>query len=213
MKAIVGVLLVLSVAEGTLFWRNILNGQRRGTFEPPGQSFQPPGQSFQPPGHTFQPPGHACPPPGRSFHSPAHGCPSLGPSYQPSGPSYPMPGLELGKQGPQNWPQQQQQPSQSNMLYVNSAEWVCQNPKTGDMMIITAVDGEQSQTGERPNPSVVPNANGNNNQGNSNNGNSNNAKASNGNNNNVKPTPQYHVTEPPLEHGGEGLIDIRLGTS
>ena len=81
---------------------------------------------FQPPGHSFLPPGHSFLPPGHSFH--------------PPGPPFPFPGLGPGRHGQQNWLPSPQQPG----VDLSNAEWVCTNPKTHDMIVITAVPGSQT---------------------------------------------------------------------
>lgn len=60
-------------------------------------------------------------------------------------------------------------------------------------MIIVGINGTPSQTGQNP--------------GDPNDGNLNNGE----DNHNVYTTPQSTTNEPSLPHGGEGLIDIRLG--
>ncbi|XP_031826518.2 uncharacterized protein LOC116424360 [Nomia melanderi] len=213
-----------NLAEGKHFWRGTYNGQWRGPFRPPGPPFQPPPvQQFPPPGQQFPPPGQQFPPPGQQFPS--------------SGPPNLLPVGELGRPPFQNWNQFQQ----TNMVDVSKAEWVCHNPKTGDMMFITSVDGQPSQTEVWPNTSEDPNANGYNNQGNPHNGNNNQGNPHNGNNNqgnphngnnnqgnphngnsntvnpnnehNVQPTLQPSTDELSQPHGGEGLIDIRMGAA
>lgn len=111
MKEVLAVLLLLTVVEGGFLWGNVHNEKWRGPFQPPGQSFQPPGQSFPPPGQSFQPPGQ---------------------SFQPPGPPFPFPGLGLGlgRHHQNRHPHQQQQSS----IDIGNAEWICQNPKTRDMV-------------------------------------------------------------------------------
>lgn len=59
----------------------------------------------------------------------------------------------------------------------------------------------------RVNPDEVRNTNENNHHGNSNDGNLNNGEQ----NHNVNTTPQSDANESTQTHGGEGLIDVRLG--
>lgn len=188
MKIIVAVFLLLSVAEGRRFWRH---------WGPP------PGHSHSYPGETFEPPGQVCPP------GHVHTCSPPAQSQIPPGqaPPFSPPGFVPGNQASPNWNQQPQYQQNSNLnsVDVNNAEWVCNNPATGDMMIIVGINVPPSQTGK--NPGEVPNTNGNDRHGGPNNGNVNYGE----HNDNANTTPQSDATESSLPHGGEGLIDIRLG--
>lgn len=94
-----------------------------------------------------------------------------------------------------------------NSIDLSKAEWVCQNPTTKDTMIIISDSTITTQTGEGQNPGKGPNINQNNNHGNPNDENFNNG----GRNHHVTTTPQSDANESTQQHGGEGLIDIRLG--
>ncbi|XP_076287071.1 uncharacterized protein LOC143212310 isoform X2 [Lasioglossum baleicum] len=181
-------LLLLSVAEGRHFWRQ--------WGPPPGHSHFHPGQTFESPGQVC-PPGHvqSCSPPAQSQFPPV----------QPPPPH----GFAPGNHQPSpNWNQQQTQFQQNgnlNSAEVGKAEWVCRNPATGDMMVIVGINGggPPSETGQ--NPRHVPDTNGNDHRrGNPNDGNLNNGE-------HTTPQSTNSANEPSLPHGGEGLIDVRLG--
>ncbi|XP_076244213.1 uncharacterized protein LOC143185252 [Calliopsis andreniformis] len=182
MKNVLALPLLLTVVEGALWWSDNINNRWKGPVQLPGQPFQPPGQSFQPPGQSFQPPG----------------------------PPFPFPGLGLGRHHHQNWHSYPQQGD------IRNAEWICQNQRTRDMIIVTAVDGAQTFINEQPLPQGTW-SNSNNND-NSNNLKPNSMNPNHGNNINPatttplpnNPTTETKKDESPLQHAGEGLIDIRF---
>ncbi|XP_012232751.1 uncharacterized protein [Linepithema humile] len=132
------------------------------------------------------------------------------------------PNIQTGRgnnppRGP-TWMQQQNQ----NNIFGPDVEWVCQNPKTNDLMIIAADNtqhrhpgrgpwqnvppGHQKHQQYWPQPIIIVEERPDNNQispspplDNNNNINNNN----NNNDNQPQTTPHYH--------GGEGLIDVRMG--
>ena len=148
---------------------------------------------FQPPGHTFIPPGH---------------------SFQPPGPPFPFPGLGPGSHSQQNWYPGPHQPG----VDFSNAEWVCTNPKTHNMIVITAVEGSQTvingQTlpcGRYPNQSGCCNSdtkppNTNCNTQNPNTGNPETTAPV-----TYTPVPPTTVDETTRRDTGEGIIDVRSG--
>ncbi|XP_033340365.1 uncharacterized protein LOC117228626 [Megalopta genalis] len=200
MKGIVAVCLLLSVAEGSNFWRQ-WRPQHPHPHQYPGLPHQHPGPPQSQPCQPFEPPGQICPP------GQVHSCSPLPQSqFPPVRPptSFPLPGVQPGDQNTANW---YQQTSNMNSIDLSKAEWVCQNPITKDTMIIISANTQPSETGQGQNPGEGPNINENNNHGNPNDGNLNNDK----HNHNVNTTPQSDTNEPSRSHGGEGLIDVRLG--
>ncbi|XP_078040710.1 uncharacterized protein LOC144471961 [Augochlora pura] len=205
MKAIVAICLLLSVVEGTHLLRQ---------WRPPYPHQFPRHPHNQYPCQNFGPPGQTCPPGQVPSCSPVPPIgptpqfPPIGPTPQfpPIGPtpSFPLPGVQLGNQNNANW---YQDTSNMNSIDLNKAEWVCQNPITKDTMIIISANKETSQTGEERNPGEGSNIIKNNNHGNPNDENVKNNK----HNHNANTTPQSDTNEPSRPHGGEGLIDIRLG--
>ncbi|XP_076169675.1 uncharacterized protein LOC143147874 isoform X2 [Ptiloglossa arizonensis] len=182
MKGVIAMILLLTVVEGNVYWRNFHDKQWRGPPQPPGHSFQPPGHSFQPPGHSFQPPGH---------------------SFQPPGHSFPFPGFLIGSHN---------QYKENSAIDLSNAEWICRNPKTSDMMIIATIDGTQTMTIGQPSLTEWwLNQHGTPNQGeNPASENSNNENSGPGTRPPLinTPTPQPNIDK--ATHGGDGLIDIRM---
>ena len=148
--------------------------------------------AFQPPGHTFLPPGH---------------------SFQPPGPPIPFPGL-----GPGSHNQQNLYPGPQAGVDFSNAEWVCTNPKTRDMIVITAVEGSQTvingQTlphGGCPNQSGCYNSNTNPPNTNCNTQNPNNGNTETATPVAYTPVPEPTVGETTRQDSGIGIIDIRMG--
>ncbi|XP_029178468.1 probable basic-leucine zipper transcription factor J [Nylanderia fulva] len=139
-------------------------------------------------------------------------------------------GFNYPGRGPWAYPQQQQN---QNNIYGSDVEWVCQNPKTNDMMIIATDNTRRQHPGGGPwwqsqNPGHQGNRHQHGNQWEQpiivveqepTNSNTNNnrlpplfpqtSETPNNNNNNNNNNNQPQSTTPPY-HGGEGMIDIRV---
>ncbi|XP_076622944.1 uncharacterized protein LOC143342697 isoform X1 [Colletes latitarsis] len=162
---IVTVILLVSVVEGQVFWREINNRVPTGPFYP-GHMHVPPREPFQQHNQGFRPPG----------------------------PPFPFPLHGLERRHPHQWFPHQQ--PQIPAIDISNAEWVCRDPKSENMMIITTVDGVQTAFDQQQHLNEWwQNQNGNTN-----------APPS------TTATPEPETDEP-TSHGGEGLIDVRIANN
>ncbi|XP_043248729.1 uncharacterized protein LOC122395332 [Colletes gigas] len=169
MKAIVTVILLVSMVEGHVIWGEN-DREPTGPFYP-GQMNVPPREPSLKPKHGFRMIGRPLPP-------------------------FPFHGLE--RRHPHHWFPQQQ--PQIPAIDISNAEWVCRDPKSENMMIITTVAGVQTAYDQQQHLNEWwQNQNGNTN-------------APPSTTSTATPEPDCE-TEEPSSHGGEGLIDVRIASN